>query len=37
LLEHHANCEIGGARRGCGLCRRISALIQLHARDCRKD
>lgn len=36
LLTHGASCSIR-AQRGCGVCKRIWALLQIHARQCKKD
>lgn len=34
LLKHGASCKIRAAR-GCQICRRIWALLQIHARHCK--
>lgn len=36
LLTHGASCSIR-AQGGCGVCKRIWALLQIHARQCKKD
>ncbi|CAN0279621.1 unnamed protein product, partial [Laminaria digitata] len=36
LLTHGASCSVR-AQRGCGVCKRIWALLQIHARQCKKD
>ncbi|CAN0308677.1 unnamed protein product [Ectocarpus sp. 12 AP-2014] len=36
LLTHGASCTIR-AQGGCGVCKRIWALLQIHARQCKKD
>ena len=35
LLTHGAKCAIK-VQGGCNVCRRIWALLQIHARQCRK-
>jgi E1A/CREB-binding protein len=36
LLKHGANC-ITRVQGGCAICRRIWALLQIHARQCRRE
>jgi len=36
LLTHRAGCMVK-AKGGCVVCKRIGALLQLHARKCNKD
>jgi len=36
LLKHGATCSIR-VQGGCAICRRIWALLQIHARQCRRD
>lgn len=36
LLTHGASCSTR-AQGGCGVCKRIWALLQIHARQCKKD
>uniref|UniRef100_A0A6S8EDF0 histone acetyltransferase n=1 Tax=Aureoumbra lagunensis TaxID=44058 RepID=A0A6S8EDF0_9STRA len=36
LLKHGASCSIR-VQGGCAICRRIWALLQIHARQCRRE
>ncbi len=36
LLKHGANCTTR-VQGGCAICRRIWALLQIHARQCRRE
>merc|ERR1719174_1389420 len=36
LLKHGATC-VTRVQGGCAICRRIWALLQIHARQCRRD
>lgn len=36
FLNHEQKCELKAAK-GCPDCRRIGALLSLHARSCRED
>ena len=36
LLKHGATCQVR-VQGGCAICRRIWALLQIHARQCRRD
>ena len=36
LLKHGANCSTR-VQGGCAICRRIWALLQIHARQCRRE
>jgi len=36
LLKHGASC-VTRVQGGCAICRRIWALLQIHARQCRRD
>ncbi|CAN0314114.1 unnamed protein product, partial [Discosporangium mesarthrocarpum] len=36
LLTHGASCTTR-TQGGCGVCKRVWALLQIHARQCKKD
>jgi E1A/CREB-binding protein len=36
LLKHGSVCTVR-VQGGCAICRRIWALLQIHARQCRRD